>query len=58
MAHSKDDAFVYRNVRVFRSYNHTTYTEKINKVALSADDDKCVIMDDGIHTLVYGHKDL
>jgi len=26
-----------------------------NKIALSADDDKRVIMEDGTHTLAYGH---
>ena len=34
------------------------YTEEINKVALSAEDDKRVIMEDGIHTLAYGHYSL
>jgi len=30
-------------------------TEEINKVALSADDDKRIIMEDGISTLACGH---
>ena len=30
----------------------------INKIALSSDDDKRVIMADGIHTLAYGHTNL
>jgi len=34
------------------------YTEEVNKIALSADDDKRVIMDDGIHTLALGHYKL
>jgi hypothetical protein len=41
-----------------RSYHHNIFTEEINKVALSADDDKQVIMQDGIHTLAYGHYNL
>jgi hypothetical protein len=45
----------YRRMNVFRSHHHDIYTEEINKVALSADDDKRVITDDGIHTLAYGH---
>src|SRR5271166_7189987 len=45
----------YRRMNVFRSYQHDIYTEEVNKVALSADDDKRVIMDDGIHTSAYGH---
>jgi len=44
-----------RKMNVFRSYHHDIYTEQVNKVALSADDDKRVIMEDGIHTLAYGH---
>ena len=47
-----------RRMNVFRSHLHDIYTEEINKVALSADDDKRVIMDDGIHTLAYGHYSL
>jgi hypothetical protein len=45
-------------MNVIRSYHHDIYTEEINKVALSADDDKRVIMKDGIHTLAYGHYSL
>ena len=45
----------YRRMNVFRSYHHDIYTEEVNKVALSAEDDKRIIMDDGIHTLAYGH---
>jgi len=33
----------------------TLLTEEVNKVALSAEDDKRVIMEDGIHTLAYSH---
>jgi hypothetical protein len=45
-------------MNVIRSDKHEVYTEEINKIALSADDDKRVIMDDGIHTLAYGHYKL
>jgi len=38
---------VYRPMNVIRSNNHDMYTEEVNKIALSADDDKRVIMDDG-----------
>ena len=34
---------------------HEIYTEEVNKIALSADDDKRVIQEDGICTLAYGH---
>ena len=45
----------HRKMNVIRSYCHEIYTEEINKITLSSDDDKRVIMDDGIHTLSYGH---
>ena len=45
----------YRKMNVIRSHLHDVFTEEINKVALSANDDKRIIMDDGIHTLAYGH---
>ena len=48
----------HRKVNVIRSHCHEIYTEEINKIALSSDDDKRVIMSDGIHTLAYGHKNL
>src|SRR5678815_5717586 len=47
-----------RTMNVIRSQLHEIYTEEINKVALSADDDKRVIMEDGISTLAYGHGSL
>ena len=37
---------------------HESYTEEINKITLSSDDDKRVTMADGIHTLAYGHTNL
>ena len=40
---------------IIRSYNHEVYTEEVNKVALSAMDDKRYILKDGIHTLAWGH---
>ena len=45
-------------MNVIRSHCHEIYTEEINKIALSSDDDKRVIMVDGIHTLGYGHTNL
>ena len=38
-----------------RSRAHNIYTEKINKVTLSCEDDKRIILEDGVHTLVLGH---
>jgi len=47
-----------RKMNVVRSHFHDVYTEEVNKVALSAEDDKRVIMVDGIQTLAYGHYSL
>jgi len=47
-----------RSMNVIRSHHHEVYTEEVNKIALSADDDKRVIMDDGVSTLAYGHYSL
>ena len=44
-----------RTMNVIRSHLHDIYTEQINKVALSADDDKRIILEDGVSTLAYGH---
>ena len=48
----------HRKMNVIRSHCHKIYTEEINIIALSSDDDKRVIMDDGIHTVAYGHTNL
>ena len=45
-------------MNVIRSHCHEIYTEEINKITLSSDDDKRVIMADGIHTLADGHTNL
>ena len=47
-----------RKMNVIRSHCHEIYTDEINEIALSSDDDKRVVMADGIHTLAYGHTDL
>ena len=48
----------HRKMNVIRSHCHEIYTEEINKIALSSDDDERVIMADGIHTLAYGYTNL
>ena len=48
----------HRKMNIIQSNCHEIYTEKINKTALSSDDDKRVINADGIHTLAYGHTNL
>ena len=44
-----------RKQNIIRSYEHEVYTEEVNKIALSAADDKRYILNDGIHTLAWGH---
>ena len=44
-----------RKQNILRSYEHEIYTEEVNKVALSAEDDKRYILSDGVHTLAWGH---
>ena len=40
------------------SEKHSVGTYDINKISLSCFDDKRYILDDGINTLAYGHKDI
>jgi len=55
---------LYKNVKIrkpmkmFRSKKHCVQTVTVNKLALSANDDKRVIMEDKINTLAYGHYTL
>ena len=38
-----------------RSEKHEIYSETVNKIALSANDDKRVILEDGVSTRAHGH---
>ena len=44
-----------RKMNVIRSHKHETCSETVNKVALSANDDKIFIREDGIRTNAYWH---
>jgi len=44
-----------RKMNVIRSHKHEIYTETVNKVALSHEDDKRIICEDGINTFAHGH---
>ena len=46
---------VLRSQQRFKSENHAVYTECINKVALSCDDDKRIVNQDGITSYPYGY---
>ena len=50
-----------RRQNIIRSYDHVLYTEEVNKIALSAADDKRYLLKDSFDTLAWGHykiKDL
>ena len=49
---------IRHNMSGIKSINHTLVTYESNKISLSAFDDKRYILDDGINTLPYGHKDI
>ena len=46
---------VLKSQQRFKSENHTIYTECINKVALSCDNDKRIVTSDGITSYPYGY---
>ena len=47
---------VYRSQERFRSYYHDVYTEEVNKIALSSNDDKRLQTPDRITTYPYWNK--
>ena len=44
--------------RTFRSKNHRVTTRKMWKVCLSCIDDKRYLLEDAVHSLAYGHRDI
>ena len=44
-----------RRQNIIRSYEHVLYTEEVNKIALSAADDKRYLLKDSFDTLAWGH---
>ena len=44
-----------RRQNIIRSYEHEIYTEEVNKIALSAADDKRYLLKDSFDTLAWGH---
>ena len=45
-------------MRTIQGKKHKMATYKINKISLSVFDDKRFVLNDGLHKLVYFHKDL
>ena len=49
---------IRRKMRRIQGKKHKMGTYEINKILLSCFDDKRFVLNDGIHTLAYFHKDL
>ena len=49
-----NDEVIIRSQRRFRSYNHKVYTEEVNKIALSSNDDKRIQTFDRVTMFPYG----
>ena len=49
---------VYRSQERFKSYYHDVYTEEVNKIALSSNDDKRLQTSDKITTYPYGTSEM
>lgn len=49
---------IHRPMKRFETDHHQLYTIEVNKVAVSGDDDKWVIQEDGVATLAHGHYKL
>ena len=49
-----NDRIILKSRQRFRSYDHNAYTEEVNKIALSSNDDKRLQTFDRITTYPYG----
>lgn len=45
-------------MNMIESFNHQLYSVSIHKTTLSSFDDKCYVLDSGIHTLAHGHNQI
>ena len=50
-----DNELMLKSQQRFKSENHEVYTENINKIALSSNDDKRIVALDGITSYPYGY---
>ena len=50
-----DNGTMLKSQQRFKSENHEVYTENINKIALSSNDDKRIVALDGIMSYPYGY---
>ena len=49
---------VYKSQKRFKSYYHDVYTEEVNKIALSSNDDEKLQTSNKITTYPYGTKEM
>ena len=50
----REKSYLYRSQQLFRSDYHKAYTEEVNKIALSSNDDKRIQTFDKVTTYPYG----
>ena len=53
-----NNKIIRHKIRRIQSKKHKLGTYEINKISLLRFDDKRFVLDDGIHTLSYFHKDI
>ena len=51
----QEKAMMRNEMNMFRSIRHVIYSVTLNKVSLSAFDDKRYLLDDGVTSYAYGH---
>ena len=51
-----NDEVIFKSQQRFISKKHDVYTENINKIALSIDDDKRIVSSDKITSYPYGYE--
>ena len=51
-----NDEVIFKSQQRFRSKKHDVYTENINKIALSNNDDKRIVSSDKITSYPYGYN--
>ena len=51
-----NDKVILKSQQRFISNKHDVYTEDVNKIALSDDDDKRIVLSNKIMSYLYGYK--
>ena len=56
MVKRMNDEVIFKSQQRFISKKHDVYTENINKIGLSSNDDKRIVSSDKITSYPYGYK--